>query len=76
MVLQNYGPWFDIQGAGIYSVILGDLKNAKEDLSSAEWTYQVLAVLLQNKIATRFIIELNVVDCLFTQNVGTVQNIA
>nr|AYP70305.1 beta-galactosidase 2 [Actinidia deliciosa] len=39
--LQNYGPWFDIQGAGIYSVILGDLKKAKEDLSSAEWTYQV-----------------------------------
>ncbi|XP_059635184.1 beta-galactosidase 6-like, partial [Cornus florida] len=40
--LQNYGPWYDIAGAGIFSVILGDLmKNAKENLSSTEWTYQV-----------------------------------
>ncbi|XAR66402.1 Beta-galactosidase [Bertholletia excelsa] len=39
--LQNYGPWFDIAGAGIYSVILSDLKNVKQDLSSTEWTYQV-----------------------------------
>ncbi|KAM7506125.1 hypothetical protein LguiB_005029 [Lonicera macranthoides] len=40
--LQNYGPWFDIAGAGLFSVILTDLTNhSKEDLSSAEWTYQV-----------------------------------
>ncbi|KAI3718837.1 hypothetical protein L6452_19722 [Arctium lappa] len=39
--VQNYGPWFDIMGAGIYSVILADLKNVKEDYSSKEWTYQV-----------------------------------
>ncbi|KAI5656979.1 hypothetical protein M9H77_25772 [Catharanthus roseus] len=39
--LQNYGPWFDIAGAGIYSVILTDLNNAKKDLSSTKWTYQV-----------------------------------
>ncbi|KAL2475471.1 Beta-galactosidase 8 [Abeliophyllum distichum] len=39
--LQNYGPWFDIQGAGIFSVVLTDLKNSKEDLSSTQWTYQV-----------------------------------
>ncbi|KAA8515324.1 hypothetical protein F0562_018445 [Nyssa sinensis] len=39
--LQNYGPWFDIEGAGIYSVILSDLKDAKEDLSSTNWIYQV-----------------------------------
>ncbi|KAK2965832.1 hypothetical protein RJ640_001804, partial [Escallonia rubra] len=39
--LQNYGPWFDIAGAGIFSVILGDLKNGKKNLSSSEWTYQV-----------------------------------
>ncbi|KAK3028523.1 hypothetical protein RJ639_038591, partial [Escallonia herrerae] len=39
--LQNYGPWFDIAGAGIFSVILGDLKNGKKNISSSEWTYQV-----------------------------------
>nr|KAJ0212760.1 hypothetical protein LSAT_V11C400179160 [Lactuca sativa] len=39
--LQNYGPWFDIMGAGLYSVTLADLKNAKQDISSNEWTYQV-----------------------------------
>ncbi|XP_034698221.1 beta-galactosidase 8-like isoform X2 [Vitis riparia] len=40
--LQNYGPWFDIAGAGIYSVILADLKKtSKDDLSSGQWTYQV-----------------------------------
>ncbi|GJW16761.1 beta-galactosidase 8-like protein, partial [Tanacetum coccineum] len=39
--VQNYGPWFDVMGAGLYSVILADLKNVKEDYSSNEWTYQV-----------------------------------
>lgn len=39
--LQNYGPWYDIQGAGITSVILSDLKNTNKSLSSTEWTYQV-----------------------------------
>ncbi|KAI3818774.1 hypothetical protein L1987_12591 [Smallanthus sonchifolius] len=39
--VQNYGPWFDVMGAGLYSVILTDLKNAKKDYSSNGWTYQV-----------------------------------
>ncbi|XP_030528805.1 beta-galactosidase 6-like isoform X2 [Rhodamnia argentea] len=39
--LQNYGPWFDVQGAGPFSVIVDGLGNGKTDLSSAEWTYQV-----------------------------------
>nr|XP_027105178.1 beta-galactosidase 6-like [Coffea arabica] len=39
--LQNYGPWFDIQGAGVNSVVLSGLKNAKENLSSKRWNYQV-----------------------------------
>ncbi|KZV51981.1 beta-galactosidase 6-like [Dorcoceras hygrometricum] len=39
--LQNYGPWFDVQGAGLYSVIVIDSENRKEDLSSTQWTYQV-----------------------------------
>ncbi|KAJ0637132.1 putative galactan 1,3-beta-galactosidase [Helianthus annuus] len=39
--VQNYGPWFDVMGAGLYSVILTDLKNTKEDYSSNKWTYQV-----------------------------------
>ncbi|XP_058199429.1 beta-galactosidase 6-like isoform X2 [Rhododendron vialii] len=39
--LQNYGPWFDIDGAGIHSVVLADMKNVKGNLSSTEWTYQV-----------------------------------
>ncbi|KAH6829037.1 beta-galactosidase 8 [Perilla frutescens var. hirtella] len=39
--LQNYGPWFDVQGAGINSVVVAGLKDSEEDLSSAEWTYQV-----------------------------------
>ncbi|XXG71673.1 hypothetical protein AAC387_Pa07g0942 [Persea americana] len=39
--LQNYGPWFDIAGAGIFSVVLSGLADAKEDLSTSEWTYQV-----------------------------------
>lgn len=48
--LQNYGPWFDIAGAGIYSVILADLKKtSKDDLSSGQWTYQVL-ILYFNQI--------------------------
>ncbi|XP_075486733.1 beta-galactosidase 6-like [Primulina tabacum] len=39
--LQNYGPWFDVQGAGLYSVIVTDSEYWKEDLSSTQWTYQV-----------------------------------
>ncbi|KAJ7968478.1 Beta-galactosidase [Quillaja saponaria] len=39
--LQNYGPWFDVAGAGIYSVVLGDLTNNKNDLSSGQWIYEV-----------------------------------
>ncbi|XP_074329334.1 beta-galactosidase 6-like [Apium graveolens] len=39
--LQNYGPWFDIAAAGIFSVTLAGLDNSKRDLSSTEWTYQV-----------------------------------
>ncbi|KAL8460332.1 hypothetical protein ACS0TY_032031 [Phlomoides rotata] len=39
--LQNYGPWFDVQGAGVYSVVLTDLMGSKEDLSSLNWTYQI-----------------------------------
>lgn len=39
--LQNYGPWYDVAGAGIYSVILVDLKIGKDDFTSREWTYQV-----------------------------------
>ncbi|KAK4361057.1 hypothetical protein RND71_020009 [Anisodus tanguticus] len=38
--LQNYGPWFDISGAGVSSVIFSDLKNSK-NFSSTEWIYQV-----------------------------------
>ncbi|KAF5758258.1 hypothetical protein HanXRQr2_Chr16g0727231 [Helianthus annuus] len=30
----NYDPWFDVMGAGLYPVILSDLKNTKEDYSS------------------------------------------
>ncbi|KAM1108418.1 hypothetical protein PS1_005026 [Malus domestica] len=39
--VQNYGPWFDVAGAGIFSVVLRDLKNRTNDLSFEEWTYQV-----------------------------------
>ncbi|OMO65084.1 Glycoside hydrolase, family 35 [Corchorus olitorius] len=39
--VQNFGPWFDIQGAGIFSVVLFDPLNGKHDASSVEWTYQV-----------------------------------
>ncbi|KDP20900.1 hypothetical protein JCGZ_21371 [Jatropha curcas] len=39
--LQNYGPWFDVQGAGIYSVTLIGPSKGKNDLSSGKWTYQV-----------------------------------
>ncbi|XP_016511915.1 beta-galactosidase 6-like [Nicotiana tabacum] len=38
--LQNYGPWFDISGAGVFSVIFSDLKSNK-NFSSTEWIYQV-----------------------------------
>ncbi|ONI10286.1 hypothetical protein PRUPE_4G038600 [Prunus persica] len=39
--VQNYGPWFDVAGAGIFYVALRDLKNDTNDLSFEEWTYQV-----------------------------------
>ncbi|XP_050226309.1 beta-galactosidase 8-like [Mercurialis annua] len=39
--VQNYGPWFDIQGAGIYSVVLLGQSDVKMDLSYEKWTYQV-----------------------------------
>ncbi|KAL6201128.1 hypothetical protein ACLB2K_024843 [Fragaria x ananassa] len=39
--VQNYGPWFDIAGAGIFFVAIGDLDTGKVDLSGEEWTYQV-----------------------------------
>lgn len=39
--LQNFGPWFDVQGAGIFSVVLIDPWNNKYDVSAEEWTYQV-----------------------------------
>uniref|UniRef100_A0A1D1YC75 Beta-galactosidase n=2 Tax=Anthurium amnicola TaxID=1678845 RepID=A0A1D1YC75_9ARAE len=38
--LQNYGPWFDVAGTGIFSVSLASI-NVIEDLSSREWTYQI-----------------------------------
>ncbi|KAK9936284.1 hypothetical protein M0R45_013133 [Rubus argutus] len=39
--VQNYGPWFDVAGAGIFFVALTDLETGKVDLSAEEWTYQV-----------------------------------
>ncbi|KAK0579520.1 hypothetical protein LWI29_027451 [Acer saccharum] len=39
--VQNYGPWFDVAGAGLYAVAMIDMKNGMNDLSSEEWTYQV-----------------------------------
>ncbi|KAK4857829.1 hypothetical protein QYF36_006905 [Acer negundo] len=39
--VQNYGPWFDVAGAGLYAVAMIGLKNGMNDLSSEEWTYQV-----------------------------------
>ncbi|ERN14823.1 beta-galactosidase 8 isoform X1 [Amborella trichopoda] len=39
--LQNYGPWFDIAGAGIFSVMLVGSANILKDFSSIEWTYQI-----------------------------------
>ncbi|EEF40918.1 beta-galactosidase, putative [Ricinus communis] len=39
--VQNYGPWFDVQGAGIYAVLLVGQSKVKIDLSSEKWTYQV-----------------------------------
>ena len=41
VIVQNYGPWFDIAGAGIFFVAIGDLDTGKVDLSGEEWTYQV-----------------------------------
>ncbi|XP_062013258.1 beta-galactosidase 8-like [Rosa rugosa] len=39
--VQNYGPWFDVAGAGIFFVVIADLEAGKVDLSDEEWTYQV-----------------------------------
>ncbi|CAI0407269.1 unnamed protein product [Linum tenue] len=39
--LQNYGPWFDVQGAGIDEVVLAGFMNGNRDISSQNWTYQV-----------------------------------
>ncbi|CAN1149746.1 Beta-galactosidase 8 [Linum perenne] len=39
--LQNYGPMFDVKGAGIDAVVLAEFKNGNRDISSGEWTYQV-----------------------------------
>ncbi|XP_039127499.1 beta-galactosidase 6-like [Dioscorea cayenensis subsp. rotundata] len=39
--LQNYGPWFDIVPAGIYSVIVDGFMQSVHDISSGVWTYQV-----------------------------------
>ncbi|XP_031399214.1 beta-galactosidase 8-like [Punica granatum] len=39
--LQNYGPWFDIDGAGVYSVIVDGFGNRKLDLTLGDWTHQV-----------------------------------
>ncbi|KAJ0981533.1 hypothetical protein J5N97_009788 [Dioscorea zingiberensis] len=39
--LQNYGPWFDIAPAGIYSVIVDGFMEYMQDKSSGDWTYQV-----------------------------------
>ncbi|KAJ0981532.1 hypothetical protein J5N97_009787 [Dioscorea zingiberensis] len=39
--LQNYGPWFDIAPAGIYSVIVNGFMEYMQDKSSGDWTYQV-----------------------------------
>lgn len=49
--LQNYGPWFDIQGAGVNSVVLSGLKNAKENFSSTKWSYQVLSSILMKYVS-------------------------
>ncbi|WCJ26958.1 Beta-galactosidase [Euphorbia peplus] len=39
--VQNYGPRFDVQGAGIFSVFLVGSSKRKDNLSSGKWTYQV-----------------------------------
>ncbi|KAJ8761476.1 hypothetical protein K2173_001609 [Erythroxylum novogranatense] len=39
--VQNFGPWFDVQGAGIYDVALMDIGNNVMLLSGETWTYQV-----------------------------------
>ncbi|KAG8634453.1 beta-galactosidase 8 [Manihot esculenta] len=39
--LQNFGPWFDVQGAGINSVVLIGSNHGKNNISSGKWTYQV-----------------------------------
>jgi hypothetical protein len=53
-VHQNYGPWFDVQGAGIHSVFLVDLHKSKKDLSSGKWTYQVKIHLIYQLDLERF----------------------
>ncbi|OWM77616.1 hypothetical protein CDL15_Pgr017014 [Punica granatum] len=39
--LLIYGPWFNIDGAGVYSVIVDGFENRKLDLTLGDWTYQV-----------------------------------
>lgn len=74
VLMQNYGPWFDIDGAGIHSVVLADMKNVKGNLSSTEWTYQVQPIVIQIHIAIGYIVNF-VVDYQFPVNAGPVQKI-
>ncbi|CAN1221977.1 Beta-galactosidase 8 [Linum grandiflorum] len=39
--VQNYGPWFDVQKAGLLAVILADFHNGVNNLASGDWNYQV-----------------------------------
>ncbi|KAK1557895.1 hypothetical protein Q3G72_033805 [Acer saccharum] len=39
--MNNYGPWFDVAGAGLYAVAMIGLKNGMNDLSLEEWTYRI-----------------------------------
>ncbi|CAN1810796.1 Beta-galactosidase 6 [Linum perenne] len=39
--VQNYGPWFDVQKAGLLAVVLADFHNGINNLASGDWDYQV-----------------------------------
>ncbi|CAN1326783.1 hypothetical protein LINPERPRIM_LOCUS33945 [Linum perenne] len=39
--VQNYGPWFDVQKAGVLPVVLADFHNGINNLASDDWDYQV-----------------------------------
>ncbi|CAL1397860.1 unnamed protein product [Linum trigynum] len=39
--VQNYGPWFDVQKAGLVAVIVADFSSGINMLSSRDWDYQV-----------------------------------